>query len=315
MPKRTRANHPRPAAVDVPVVGMREPCPCGSGKRYKACHGKLAHRAGTPPIRHRPFEGLAAEAGLVAMREVLPAATAPLRLAGPYTDQTALIATLLPYATSMMTTPGAVWIGAQTPLVDSDDPSRSLAYALTEGLSLDGRDTPPTMAPPPSFDVRLQDLLHPDEPLDLEVHDSFDFWRSIDPLVEPGALDRANEAVVPTARLSSVDGAYWCRLADRDQVRWVLPYDEDTLLDALARLRARNEDGLGDGTRLLGAFRAYGLLIPVWDLVRGTSPSDADEQTEAFVKRLTVAMEDTAPFTSEERRARAGLSGRQVTVR
>ena len=21
-------------------VGPREPCPCGSGKRYKACHGK-----------------------------------------------------------------------------------------------------------------------------------------------------------------------------------------------------------------------------------------------------------------------------------
>ena len=23
-------------------VGRNEPCPCGSGKKYKACHGKLA---------------------------------------------------------------------------------------------------------------------------------------------------------------------------------------------------------------------------------------------------------------------------------
>ena len=29
-------------AVDVPAVGRNEPCPCGSGKKYKHCHGKLA---------------------------------------------------------------------------------------------------------------------------------------------------------------------------------------------------------------------------------------------------------------------------------
>ena len=27
---------------DVPRVGRNEPCPCGSGKKYKQCHGKLA---------------------------------------------------------------------------------------------------------------------------------------------------------------------------------------------------------------------------------------------------------------------------------
>jgi preprotein translocase subunit SecA len=25
----------------VPRVGRNEPCPCGSGKKYKHCHGKL----------------------------------------------------------------------------------------------------------------------------------------------------------------------------------------------------------------------------------------------------------------------------------
>jgi preprotein translocase subunit SecA len=26
----------------VPRVGRNDPCPCGSGKKYKACHGRLA---------------------------------------------------------------------------------------------------------------------------------------------------------------------------------------------------------------------------------------------------------------------------------
>jgi preprotein translocase subunit SecA len=28
-------------AGEVPRVGRNEPCPCGSGKKYKQCHGKL----------------------------------------------------------------------------------------------------------------------------------------------------------------------------------------------------------------------------------------------------------------------------------
>jgi preprotein translocase subunit SecA len=26
----------------LPKVGRNEPCPCGSGKKYKACHGKIS---------------------------------------------------------------------------------------------------------------------------------------------------------------------------------------------------------------------------------------------------------------------------------
>jgi preprotein translocase subunit SecA len=32
----------RPPAVPVPRVGRNDPCPCGSGKKFKHCHGKLA---------------------------------------------------------------------------------------------------------------------------------------------------------------------------------------------------------------------------------------------------------------------------------
>jgi SEC-C motif-containing protein len=30
---------PKPARRDAPKVGRNEPCPCGSGKKYKKCHG------------------------------------------------------------------------------------------------------------------------------------------------------------------------------------------------------------------------------------------------------------------------------------
>jgi preprotein translocase subunit SecA len=29
-------------AAQIPSVGRNEPCPCGSGKKFKFCHGKLA---------------------------------------------------------------------------------------------------------------------------------------------------------------------------------------------------------------------------------------------------------------------------------
>ena len=38
----TSAQAARAAAAEVPRVGRNDPCPCGSGKKYKQCHGKLA---------------------------------------------------------------------------------------------------------------------------------------------------------------------------------------------------------------------------------------------------------------------------------
>jgi preprotein translocase subunit SecA len=33
---------PSAAPSEVPRVGRNDPCPCGSGKKYKHCHGRLA---------------------------------------------------------------------------------------------------------------------------------------------------------------------------------------------------------------------------------------------------------------------------------
>ena len=38
----TVGKKPLPFGEEIPRVGRNEPCPCGSGKKYKQCHGKLA---------------------------------------------------------------------------------------------------------------------------------------------------------------------------------------------------------------------------------------------------------------------------------
>ena len=36
------ARQAAPVVADMPRVGRNDPCPCGSGKKFKQCHGKLA---------------------------------------------------------------------------------------------------------------------------------------------------------------------------------------------------------------------------------------------------------------------------------
>jgi uncharacterized protein len=37
----TRPN--RPVLRETPKVGRNDPCPCGSGRKYKVCHGRDVH--------------------------------------------------------------------------------------------------------------------------------------------------------------------------------------------------------------------------------------------------------------------------------
>ena len=67
--------------------------------------------------------------------------------------------------------------------------------------------------------------------------------------------------------------------------------------------------------RLVGMFRAHGLLAPVWDLPLGTGAEVLEEPAAAFKAALDEALADTSPLTSEERAARSGLANRQVTIR
>jgi hypothetical protein len=230
-----------------------------------------------------------------------------------------MVATVLPMAwPGLHRADGAIWVGLQAAGA-SGDPSRDVADALLRAVSAE----PGTPVPPVDLAVggpRLQDVLVLDAPLEVTVRDGFDFWvaeadeADLDDEVR-ASLDRANSAVVPTARLTSVDAAYWCRIGDRTHLRWVMSQDEDALLDALARLHAGGASRIGDAGRYIGAFRAHGLLVPVWDLAPDAEAADVEAPAAAFAETLAEALGRTEPLTTEERRARAGVVSRQVTLR
>ena len=306
----------RPAGEAVPEVSGREPCPCGSGRRYKACHGRAA---ATAPLVARPFEGLRSECDWVALREIVPAATASLALRPDVAragDRSVTVATVLPMAwPALVRADGNVLVGLQV-AGTSSDASRDLAAALLAAL-----EAAPGTPVAPDLGVagpRLQDLVDPEEPFEVTVHEGFHFWIEDAEAASPevhASMERANSAVIPTLRLSSVEAAYWCRVRDRNHLRWVLPYDEETLLDAMARLHAGGGDSLGEGTRFVGSFRAHGLLVPVWDLPSATGAEAVEEPAAAYAERLGEALASTRPLTGDERRARSGLQTRQVTLR
>ena len=278
-------------------------------------------RPAPAPFERRPFEGLAGETDWVALREILPAATAVVSVRPEHVPDGAptevTVATVLPMAwPGLHRSDGAVLIGAQSGNA-SGDASRDLAAQLLAALAAEPGHPVVTTPPVTADSPRLQDVLSPDTPFDVTLHEGFDFWVEGQDLEGDAAesLERANATVVPTTRLAALPSAYWVRIGDRTHIRLVLPDDEDAATDALARLHAAGEDGLGADTRLLGAFRAGGLLVPVWDLDPALEAADHEEELAAWGTRYAGALASGAPLTADERRARSGLLSRQVTLR
>ena len=308
------ATRKRPAAPATAEGGVnpKAPCPCGSGRRYKHCHG-----SGYAPPVIRPFEGLPGEADWVALRELVPAATATLRTTA---GKDVTLASVLPgSAPALVRANGEILLGVQLQ-TSSDDISRDLGTALAAALEAPAGAPvdPGPIGGAGSAGPRLQELVDLSAPLEVTVREDFGFWLEG---VEPGAaaqagLEHANEAILPTVRLEGLEAAYWVRPGDeRAHLRWVRPEPEEKLLDALARLRASGEILLGDGTRYAGAFRAHGLVVPVWDLPADRPAEDWAKPAADFQGRLERALAVTEPLTADERRARAGLLSRQITLR
>ncbi|MEU8223756.1 DUF5926 family protein [Kribbella sp. NPDC048915] len=303
--------------ADLVDVGPREPCPCGSGKRFKQCHGKeRAQAADTFVVR--PFEGLPSECDLIAFREIVPAGTAQVELTGEHAGTVINLVTLLPMAMpGIVRDDESIWIGLQTH-ASSGDPSRDVGHAITAALRTEPGN-PVQVGDLMKDGPRLQDLIDTSKPIDVKVHEGFDYWvgeNVEDPTGEVAAgLERANAAAAPTVRLDSVEAAYWTKIGDRIYLRWVLPHTEDTVLDALARLHAAGSSAIVEGSRLIGSFRALGVLAPVWELPTGTEAADVEKPAAEFATALEKALATEAPLTTDERAARAGLASRQLTIR
>jgi len=268
-------------------------------------------------IEVRPFADRVDETEWVALREVVPAATAPLVLRSPeHAGGMVTLSTVLPMAwPAMVRGDGSVFVGLQTP-GRSGDVSRDVGQAIVAALAAEPGDAISHL-PRDDSAPRLQDLLDP-APLEVTVREGFDYWVEgvPDPTGEIAAsMERANASVVPTARLASVPSAYWCRMRERSHLRWAMPDDEDTLLDAMARLSSAKGLGLGEGTKYVGSFRAHGLLVPVWDLPLEMPAQECEEPALALRARLDEAIASPRPPTDDERRARSGLLSRQLTLR
>jgi hypothetical protein len=310
MASRKRSSAPTAVATD--GINPKAPCPCGSGRRYKHCHG-----SGYAPPVTRPFEGLPGEADWVALRELVPAATAALRT----TDgRDVTLASVLPGGTpALVRANGEIVLGVQLQ-TSSDDVSRDLGTALAAALEAPAGAPvdPGPIGAAGSAGPRLQELLDPTAPFEVAVRDDFGFWlegADAGPAAMAG-LEHANEAILPTVRLAGLDAAYWVRPGnERAHLRWVRLEPEEPLLDALARLSAAEQLTLGAGTRYAGAFRALGLVVPVWDLPADVPAEDWITPAAEFQARLEQALAATEPLTSDERRARAGLLSRQITLR
>ncbi|WP_207925918.1 DUF5926 family protein [Actinocrispum wychmicini] len=293
-------------------MNPRQACPCGSGKRYKACHGApggAVDLSGT-----RPFEGLAAECELVALREFVPSATVRLPLDA---TRTVTLGTVLPLASAALvraTEDEEAFIGLQVQ-TRSENISRDVAASITWALEAKPGDV---LSLAPSTEQRLQDLIPADAVLEPVVHENFNWWLAPD--TEPSgdvalSLERANEAIMPTHRVGPA--AYWTLAGDKAYLRWVRPESEEQLMAAMARLSAAGGLTLGEGSKYAGSFRAHGLLVPVFDLDADPHAREWEKPAAELGDRLAEALSTVAdkPLTSDERRSRDGLVGRQVTIR
>lgn len=270
----------------------------------------------------RPFEGLVDEPEWVALRELVPAATAPLRLrpelVSEHGERPVTLATLLPMAwPAISRADGGILVGLQR-YVESGDPNRDVAAAILAALAT-APGAPVPVPGPPVAGPRLADVLV-DGALEVTVHDGFGFWTedgeadAADPGVA-ASRERAEESTYPTVRMAAARAAYWCRMPERAHVRWVLPDPEDAALNALARVGAAGGLKLGEETKFAGMFRARGLLVPVWDLPREPEAGRWEEPLAAFAARYADALAVAGDLDPAARRARQGLIGRQLTLR
>lgn len=285
-----------------------------SRRKRQAGGNKKVARA---PFVNRPFEGLANEPDWVAMREIIPAGTAPVTMQLDGETHEITLVTVLPGAVpAIHRADGEVLVALQS-RTHSGDASRDTVLAAQTALATPPGNPVPAV-PTATFETpRLQDTLTEGSELAVEVRDNFNFWINEEDATPEvlQSLEQTNEAAVPTVAVPGRPSTYWCKMGDRTYVRWILSEDEDVATTALARLQAAGEHTLGEGTALLGAFRAAGLLVPVLEVDPGTEPADLAGPLQELADRYAAALTKDEPLTPDERRARDGLVSRQVTLR
>lgn len=279
------------------------------------------------PFVARPFQGLANETEWVAMREILPAATAPVKVVVPEGTEVGgqpvpagehevQLVTVLPGAIPALHRDNGDVLVALQSRTSSGDASRDLVQAIFTALAAEAGTSVNSVRPATADTPRLDDILAPGQELTPTVHQDFGFWLAEDASDEQrAALEQMNDTAIPMEKVDGAPTAYWCHMTGRSYLRWILGEDEDAALQAMARLQAAGGHTLGEGTELLGAFRANGLLVPVIEVDAQAEASTFSGALAELQARYEAALGQSESLTPAERKARDGLVSRQVTLR
>lgn len=302
----------------------KEQLPEGMSRRQAKLAARAAERAALEKDP-RPYAGFAAESQLVALQEFVPSATAKLSLKG--FDKDVYVATVLPGASAALVRDeqfgGDAFVGLQVQW-HSHNPGRDLAYALNwVKNAAPGSTLASTVAD--GTQPELSELLDADSPLEITVYQDFAWWMPEGAVIPPqvaSSMQAANDSVIESYQVGLdaegfVGTAFWSNGGGgKAHIRWVRPADDESaLLNGLARIAARGELSLGEGTKFAGVFRTHGLIAPVFDL----DPSVPHDSYESELSRVNAAivaeLGNGAQITADERRQLENIKSRQVTLR
>lgn len=267
----------------------------------------------------RPFGGLAMESDLIALQEFVPSAVAKIEVKSTPVN----LVTVLPGAGAAMVRPeadgGERFVALQVGS-HSQNPGRDLAYALNWVVEAKPGESLQSTAADGS-QPELQSLIDAASALTITEHPDFNWWfpegTQLPPEVRQ-ALGRANDAVMPSTQIKTdLPGSVWWVNpgGGKAHIRWVRPEDnENQILAALARIAARGELTLGEGTKFAGAFRTHGVVVPVWDLAPDVEAQSYAEALAALNEKIGAEYENDAQLSAEERKQLDSIKSRQVTI-
>ena len=296
----------------------REDLPEGMTRR----EAKLAARAAEREKLQkdpRPFGGLAAEADLVALQEFVPSAVTTFDIKGTPVN----IASVLPGAGAALVreeSQGGERFVALQVTSHSQNPGRDLAYALNWVVDAKPGETLQSTVADGS-QPELTSLIDADATPEITTYQDFSWWfpegAAVPPQIQQ-ALQQANDAVLPSEKVGAdLPGAIWWVNpgGGKAHIRWVRTEDNEAqMLSALARIAARGELNLGEGTKFAGAFRTHGLVVPVFDLDPSVDAGSYEEALAALNKQIETEYSNDAALTADERKQLDNIKSRQVTI-
>ena len=296
----------------------REDLPEGMSRR----EAKLAARAAEREQLQkdpRPFGGLAAEADLVALQEFVPSATATFDVKGTPVN----IVTVLPGAGAALVreeSEGGERFVALQVTSHSQNPGRDLAYALNWVVDAAPGETLQSTAADGS-QPELATLLDGSATPDITTYQDFSWWfpegAQVPPQIQQ-AFQQANSAVLPSEKVGDgLPGAVWWVNpgGGKAHIRWVRTEDNEAqMLSALARIAARGELNLGEGTKFAGVFRTHGVVVPVFDLDPSVEARAYADALTTLNERIEAEYASDAQLSAEERKQLDNIKSRQVTI-